>query len=215
VNFFSISKILLLEAKDFITHRYMNELEAVTQLKRGDVRGLEVLVRKYQLDAVRIANSITQDLSLAEEVVQEAFLRVYERIDQYDDSRPFRSWFLRIVVNDALKSVTRQNRFISIEGADEFDDSGEVTVFSESSLCFEQEEFSSSYENAQALQEMLTSLTPEHRAVLELKYYLDMSDEEIAMTVDIPLGTVKSRLHIAKLNLRSLLDRKDFSFSCR
>jgi RNA polymerase sigma-70 factor (ECF subfamily) len=62
---------------------------------------------------------------------------------------------------------------------------------------------------------MLNDLTPEHRAVLELKYYLDMSDEEIAMTVHIPLGTVKSRLHVAKLELRSLLERMDFSFNCR
>jgi len=62
----------------------MDEFEAITQLKRGDVRGLEILVRKYQLEAVRIAFPITNDLGLAEEVVQEAFLRVYQRIHQYD-----------------------------------------------------------------------------------------------------------------------------------
>jgi RNA polymerase sigma-70 factor (ECF subfamily) len=191
------------------------EIEAIALLKRGDVRGLEVLVRHYQLEAVRIANAITKDLGLAEEIVQEAFLRVYQRIDQYDDARPFRSWFLRIIVNDALKSVTHQNRLISWDSAGEFDCSDIGAILSESNLWFEQEEFSSTHENAQALQEMLNNLTPEHRAVLELKYYLDMSDEEIAMTVDIPLGTVKSRLHVAKLILRSMLERMDLSFSCR
>jgi RNA polymerase sigma-70 factor (ECF subfamily) len=191
------------------------EIEAIALLKRGDVRGLEVLVRKYQLEAVRIANAITKDLGLAEEIVQEAFLRVYQRIDQYDDARPFRAWFLRIIVNDALKSVTHQNRLISWDSAGEFDGSDLGAILSESSLWFEQEEFSYTHENAQALQDMLNNLTPEHRAVLELKYYLDMSDEEIAMTVDIPLGTVKSRLHVAKLNLRSMLERMDLSFSCR
>ena len=193
----------------------MNEIEAITRLKHGDVRGLEVLVRKYQLDAVRIANSITKDLGLAEEIVQEAFLRVYRCIDQFDDSRPFKSWFLRIIVNDALKSLTYQNRFIPLENITEFDNNNLWDVLAESKLWFEQEEFGYSHENAQILQEMLNNLTPEHRAVLELKYYLDMSDEEVALTIHIPLGTVKSRLHSAKLILRSMMERDDFSNSDR
>ena len=193
----------------------MNEIEAITRLKHGDVRGLEVLVRKYQLDAVRIANSITKDLGLAEEIVQEAFLRVYWCIDQFDDRRPFKSWFLKIIVNDALKSLTYQNRFVSLENTVEFDDNNLWGVLAESKLWFEQEEFSYSHENAQILQEMLNNLTPEHRAVLELKYYLDMSDEEVALTIHIPLGTVKSRLHSAKLILRSMMERDDFSNSDR
>lgn len=189
----------------------MNELDAVETLKRGDIRGLEALVRTYQLEAVRIATVITKDLSLAEEIVQEAFLRVYQCIDQYDCSRPFKSWFLRIIVNDALKSLIYQKRFIPIENTGEFDNGNLWDILSESRLWFEQEEFSEMHENAQILQEMLNSLTPEHRAVLELKYYLDMSDEEVALTVHIPLGTVKSRLHSAKSILRSRLERNELN----
>lgn len=192
----------------------MNEIEAIACLKRGDMRGLEILVRKYQLDAVRIANSITKDLGLAQEIVQEAFLRVYHRIDQYDDVRPFRAWLLRIIVNDALKAVTHQNRFISFEGVDEVDDSDIGSILTQSRLWFEQEEFTSTHENADALKEILNNLPPKHRAVLELKYYLDMSEEEIAMTVNIPLGTVKSRLHVAKQKLRCMLEHVDSSVGC-
>jgi RNA polymerase sigma-70 factor (ECF subfamily) len=192
----------------------MNEIEAIACLKRGDMRGLEILVRKYQLDAVRIAKSITKDLGLAQEIVQEAFLRVYHRIDQYDDVHPFRAWLLRIIVNDSLKAVTHQNRFISFEGVDEADDSDIGSILSESRLWFEQEEFTSTHENADALKEILNNLPPKHRAVLELKYYLDMSEEEIAMTVNIPLGTVKSRLHVAKQKLRCMLEHVDSSMGC-
>lgn len=192
----------------------MNEIEAIACLKRGDMRGLEILVRKYQLDAVRIANSITKDLGLAQEIVQDAFLRVYHRIDQYDDVRPFRAWLLRIIVNDALKAVTHQNRFISFEGVDEVDDSDIGSILTQSRLWFEQEEFTSTHENADALKEILNNLPPKHRAVLELKYYLDMSEEEIAMTVNIPLGTVKSRLHVAKQKLRCMLEHVDSSVGC-
>lgn len=191
------------------------EIEAIVQLKRGDVRGLEVLVRKYQLEGVRIANAITKDLGLAEEIVQEAFLRVYRCIDQFDDSRPFKSWFLRIIVNDSLKLLTYQNRFVPLEKTGDCDNSNLVDILAEGKLWFEQEEFSETHENARILQEMMNNLTPEQRAVLELKYYLDMADEEIALVVQIPLGTVKSRLHSAKLMLRSMLDRDDFSINDR
>ena len=183
----------------------MDEFEAITQLKRGDVRGLEILVRKYQLEAVRIAFPITNDLGLAEEVVQEAFLRVYQRIHQYDETRPFRAWFLRIVVNNALKTVKSQERLISLEIETEI--LGSEGEWNNNHLQFEQEEFTNSRDDCVLLQELMQQLSPEHRAVLELKYYLEMSDDEIAETVHIPPGTVKSRLHAAKGHFRALLKR--------
>ncbi|MCC6958006.1 MAG: RNA polymerase sigma factor [Anaerolineales bacterium] len=183
----------------------MDELTAITKLKSGDIRGLEILVRKYQLEAVRIAYPIINDLGLAEEVVQEVFIRVYQRIHQYDETRPFRAWFLRIVVNDALKTVKSQERLVSLEDDEEF--SGQRVTRNNGKLRFEQEEFSDFRDDCDLIQELMQQLTPEHRAVLELKYYLEMSDDEIAETVQIPSGTVKSRLHSAKNHLRALVKR--------
>jgi RNA polymerase sigma-70 factor (ECF subfamily) len=185
----------------------MNEKDAIAQLKHGDMRGLEILVRKYQLEAVRIAIPITSDLGLAEEVVQEAFLRVYERIEQFDEERPFRAWFLRIVVNDALKMVKRHNRLLPLESEPKSEDFEPDGLIYNGRLKVEQVEFSSGHDDSEVLQQLLQSLTPEHRAVLQLKYYLDMSDDEIAEAIQIPAGTVKSRLHAAKQNFRSLLKR--------
>lgn len=182
----------------------MEEFAAILQLKQGDMRGLEILVRKYQLIAVRIAFSITNDLGLAEEVVQEAFLRSYEHIRQFDETRPFRPWFLRIVVNDAIKLIRRHQKLIPLESEVQ---SSETTNWEYQKLCFEQAEFSNTHDNHTLLLETLQQLTPEHRAVLQLKYYLEMTDEEIAETMQIPPGTVKSRLHAAKSQIRALLTR--------
>ncbi len=182
----------------------MDELTAITKLKSGDIRGLEILVRKYQLEAVRIAYPIINDLGLAEEVVQEVFIRVYQRIHQYDETRPFRAWFLRIVVNEALKTVKSQERLVSLEDDELF---GQPAAQNNSKLRFEQEEFSDFRDDCDFIQELMQQLTPEHRAVLELKYYLEMSDDEIAETVQIPSGTVKSRLHSAKNHFRALVKR--------
>ena len=75
------------------------ERAAVDVLRRGDIAGLEILVRLHQVRAVRAAYLVTRDRALAEEVVQEAFVRAYDRIDQFDPGRPFAPWLLRSVVN--------------------------------------------------------------------------------------------------------------------
>ena len=93
----------------------MDEQQAITCLKRGDVSGLEILVQQYQVKAVRSAYLITQDRHLAEDIVQSAFLRIYNRIEQFDTSRPFAPWFFRIIANDAVKAVTRGQRQVSLD----------------------------------------------------------------------------------------------------
>lgn len=82
----------------------MDEREAIEHLRAGDSRGLEVLVRLHQVQAIRTAYLITRDVALAQDVVQATFLRAYERIDQLDPHRPFAPWFLSSVVHDAIKA---------------------------------------------------------------------------------------------------------------
>src|SRR5689334_17089607 len=85
----------------------MQEREALARLKQGDINGLEALVARYQRPALRAAVLVCRDAALAEDLVQTAFVRAYERRAQYDARRPFGPWFIRGVVNDALKVVTR------------------------------------------------------------------------------------------------------------
>src|SRR5436190_20885557 len=94
----------------------MTEQEAITRLKAGDISGLERLVKLYQVQAVRAAYLIMRDRAAAEDVVQTAFLRAYERIGQFDATRPFGPWFLRGVVNDAVKAAARGARQVSLDG---------------------------------------------------------------------------------------------------
>ena len=70
----------------------MDEHQALAQLRRGDIGGLELLVQLYQVKAVRTAYLITRDRALAEDIAQSAFLRVHERIHQYNPDRPFEPW---------------------------------------------------------------------------------------------------------------------------
>ena len=86
----------------------MQDSDAIARLQRGDISGLEHLVHRYKATALQAAFLTTRDYALAEDIVQAAFLRAYERIAQFDARRPFGPWFLRSVINDALMAVTRR-----------------------------------------------------------------------------------------------------------
>ena len=93
----------------------MDDQTAISRLKQGDLYGLGTLVSRYQAQAVHAAYLIVYDRPQAEDVVQTAFVKVAERIQQFDDKRPFAPWFLRIVVNDALKLARKHKRNVSLE----------------------------------------------------------------------------------------------------
>ena len=93
----------------------MEDRIAVSRLKQGDLTGLESLVNRYQAQAVHAAYLVVNDRALAEDVAQTAFVKVAERVDQFDEERSFASWFFLIVVNDALKLARRQSRSISLD----------------------------------------------------------------------------------------------------
>ena len=178
----------------------MREAEAIARLKRGDISGLEGLVAVYQVQAVRAAYLVTRDLGLAEDVVQSAFLRAYERIGQYDTARPFAPWFLRSVINDAIKVSTR-GRHVSLDELMPL----EGTLLRSYSEGLDLGSIIVEAETNDAIWEALGKLPPQQRAVLVLRYYLDLGEAEMSARLDVPAGTVKSRLHAARKHLRALL----------
>lgn len=177
----------------------MNERKAITRLKSGDIGGLECLVRSYQVRAVRAAALITHDSALAEDIVQAAFIRAYERIHQFDETRPFGPWFLRSVVNDAVKAAARRRPVISLETPPADDSAALVDPTPGPEALIEQAE------TQQAVWEALAQLPPEQRAAIVLRYYLGLSEAEIASGQACAPGTVKWRLHTARDRLRALL----------
>lgn len=183
----------------------MNEQEAIERMKGGDIGGLEVLVRTYQVQAVRAVDLITRDVAQAQDIVQAAFVRVFHRIEQFDASRPFGPWFMRICVNDAYKAVTR-NRTISIETPLAADNAKQATlgdVLQDDALSpHEQLELNDLKAD---VWEALGKLQPEERAVIVMHHFLNFSEQEMATTLNRPRGTVKWRLHQARQHLRTLL----------
>jgi len=180
----------------------MDEQHAIACLKRGDLTGLEWLVKHYQVQAIHAAYLIVGDRALAEDVTQSAFLRAAEIIGQFDESRPFKPWFLRSVVNAAIKAARRQQRQIPLdEGADE---NHRVLAAYLKDSNPGPEALLESEETRRAVWAALSRLKPEHRAAIILKYFLGLSDAESAARLGHPLTTVKWWLYTARNRLRDL-----------
>jgi len=177
------------------------EQDAIARLKHGDIGGLETLVRRYQVPAVRAAFLVTHDRALAEDIVQAAFVRAYERIKHFDARRPFGPWFLRSVVNDAVKAVMRAKRRVSLGR-----ETDPVTLDEQvTDPAPGPDMLAEQAQTREALWAAIGKLPPEQRAAIVLRYYLGLSEAEIAGRMDCPTGTVKWRLHAAREHLRALL----------
>ena len=176
----------------------MDDEQAIRRMKRGEMDGLEQLVTRYQDEAGRVAFLITRDEALAQDVVQETFMRIYRRIGQFDAGRPFAPYLMRSVVNAALNATRREKRSVSLES----DPARFEDLLAQAASVETQVEFAQA---KQAIFSALAELSPRQRAAIVQRYYLEMSEKEMAESLDAAPGTVKWLLNAARARLRELL----------
>ena len=204
----------LIEGIDVMTHsdssvpvsnKLASDLPAITRLKQGNIAGLAALVQKYQVEAVHTALLIIRDRDLAEDIAQEAFLQAYRKISQFDDHRPFSPWFFRIVINTALKAANRQKREISLEEPEDGNFLAEWLIDPGRGP----EALVETAELRETVWRALEQLTPDQRAAVVLRYFLDKNESEMIQDLNRPLTTIKWWLYTARQHLRKQLHKVD------
>ena len=179
----------------------MDDLHAIRRLKNGDIGGLEILIACYQEKAVRTAYLVTHDEPMAEDVVQDAFVRFYERARHFDERRPFEPYFLRSVVHTALNAVEKEHHTTALPD-EEVDIRAFECLLARASTVEEQVEYT---QMKREIHRALGALSPRQRAAAVQRYYLDMSEKEMSEALDVAPGTVKWLLNAARARLRTLL----------
>lgn len=161
----------------------------------GNLNAFEAMYRQYERLVFRNAYLITGTKEEAEDVLQEVFLSVWKSRHTFDPAKSkLSTWLHRITVNECFRKKRKQDTGqVSIEDVDLADpqDSQEESLITK-------EEYAE-------LMKAMNTLDNKHRAVLVLRYFNELSYDEIAQTMDIPLGTVKSRIFQALSTLRSTL----------
>lgn len=180
----------------------MEDRIAISLLKQGNLNGLETLVNRYQAKAVQAAYLITNDRAMAEDVAQSAFVKAVERIHQFDEGRPFAPWFFRIVVNDALKLARRMKRNVPLDDLDE-EASALAALLADPAP--QPEQWQVERQIRENILNAIHSLPPEQRAVIVMRYFLDMSEAEMSVKMERPLSAIKWWLRDARKRLNKLI----------
>lgn len=175
--------------------------DLIRQLQGGDVEALGELFKTHKDMVYRTALAITHDERAAEDILQECFVRLYTYRHSVDSARPLKPWLYRVTVNLSYDWSAQKVRGQPLDEVLEWL-SGLPGMFPSPDRKAEEVEM------AQMVQDVVAELPAPHRAVVVLFYLEDLAVDEIASVLELPVGTVKSRLHYARERLRATLARR-------
>jgi RNA polymerase sigma-70 factor (ECF subfamily) len=183
------------------------ETVLVEAARSGDIGAFESLVRRYDRNVFRIAQHITQNREDAEDVVQDAFLKAYQNLGQFQGQSKFYTWLVRIAVNEALMRLRRRRpeRTVSIDEDIKTEEDSmprEIADWSPNP-----EQMYTQAELKDILGKTIQGLPPSFRTVFVLRDVEGLSTEETASALELSVPAVKSRLLRARLQLRERLNK--------
>lgn len=183
----------------------------VARAQRGDHAAFNVLVRKHEVKAFQYAFRLTRNADEAADVVADAFVRIYNALSNFKGQSAFSTWIYRIVTNCYLDSKRKEKgRTTSLDLVLHTED-GDVERQIEDPGPTPQDAIEGS-ERAEMVQDAIGMLSDYQRAMIVMYHAEGMSYEDIAEALDLPLGTVKSRLNRARMTLRDLLVKHEELF---
>lgn len=178
----------------------MDEVSLMQRAVQQDEAAWEALMRAHQEAVFRLAYLFTGDAHDAQDVTQETFLRAFRHIDQFEIGRAFRPWVLSIAANLARNHLRGINRYLAV-----------LQRMARRDPAFISATAPDAAGEGQSVWQDVRRLSLDDQQILYLRYFLELSEEETGAALQIPTGTVKSRLHRALKRLRSTLEEKDIN----
>ena len=176
--------------------------ELILRLRDNDLDALGELFERYRLQVYRVALAIVRDPFVAEDILQDCFLKLHKYAHRIDIERPLMPWLYRVTANLSYTFVTRnQKRRVPL------DDVSEQQLVSPNGQA--PDRITERSELKRDVRQAIETLSQHQRVVVILHYLTNLSIQEIADILDCPVGTVKSRLHHARQNLKQRLDLLD------
>ncbi len=176
--------------------------DLIARSARGDQKAFAEIIRRYQRSVYRVAYALTRNTSDADDLAQETFVRAWGAIGRFEIGQPLYPWLARICTNQAFSLFRHRKRRPEtpieplVEAGHQWgvdDDPADHTARSE---------------RDESIRECFAELPPEYQAVLALRVMQDLSYDEIARTLNVPIGTVMSRLSRARVELKKRMQQR-------
>ncbi|MGQ9486879.1 MAG: RNA polymerase sigma factor [Armatimonadota bacterium] len=174
--------------------------QAIERFLAGDASAFEELYHRYQSYVYNVVYGVVQDPDDARDITQDVFLHVYDSLSRFRGGSALSTWLYRVAVNAAITHVRKQKRHpqIPLDALHEF----------RADIDAEPEQQMARMETQQAVHELLSQLPEQQRTVLILRYFQELSLEEIAEVMNCSVAAVKVRLHRARHNFRRLHEKR-------
>jgi RNA polymerase sigma-70 factor, ECF subfamily len=180
--------------------RAWTDEEVVERVKGGEIALYEILMRRYNQRLYQVTIAILRDGAEAEDVMQDAYVRAYEHLEQFEGRAPFASWLTRIAVHEALARIRQRGHF---EPLDETED-GEISMKTVDTTP-DPEQNASRSETSELLEAAVLGLPEPYRTVVMLRDVEEMSTKDAAEVLELTEENVKVRLHRGHAMMRSWL----------
>lgn len=167
----------------------------VEDCRNGDRMAMETLVRRFERPVFNAAYRMLGNADEASDIAQTTFLKVFENLHRFNPKYKFFSWIYRIAVNESINQLNRRNRLEVLGDNESSPGPGPDTMTEHGRL-------------SQEVQSVLLDLSEDHRAVIVLRHFVEISYREIGEVLQIPEKTVKSRLFSARQQMKERLQQK-------
>ncbi|MGE4319803.1 MAG: RNA polymerase sigma factor [Deferribacterales bacterium] len=178
----------------------MKDSAIIEKVLGGDTASFEMLILKYQSRLFATSMNVVKNRELAEDITQEAYLKAFQKLDTLKDREQFFPWIKRIALNIALNHFEKEKRVMDVENDDE-----EGSFFDKITSGESAEDLTLKEELHKYVRGFVEALPDKLRVVILLREVEDMSYEEISEMMNIPLGTVRSRLFNARQIIKDRL----------
>lgn len=189
--------------------RNLPDADLVSLAQEGREAAYRELVQRYERPVFSLIFRMVRDREVAEDLAQDTFIKVLNHIDKYRPEFKLSSWLFKIANNVAIDHLRRrQIETISMDGSPHASTAAEIEA-TQIEIAAQQEtalEEMEAKEIGSAIERAIASLRPEYRSCIMLRHVEGRSYEEIAATLDLPLGTVKTYIHRARHQLREALE---------
>src|SRR5215471_14825592 len=185
-----------------------SDLELVRRIKRGDEQGFREMVDRYHARVYSLSYGVLRNSEDAEEATQDAFLTLYRKIETFDESKKFFSWFYRVALNAAYSRARRRKPAVTVSLDDyvpRFKEDGHAASVELAALAEGAEDEAIARDLAERAEGFIDELPPAYRDAIWMVDVEEMKPADVAEVLEISLPALKSRLHRARLFVRQRL----------
>lgn len=188
------------------TENAKNDFHLVVRAREGDQKAYADLMQRYKDSIYFMVLKMVNNREDAMDLTVETFAKAFEKLDKYQPEFAFSTWLFRVATNNCIDFIRKKKlNTMSIHGMT--NDDGEEKQFEIRSDVLNPEESSIKKQQTQELKLLIESLPSRYRNLITLRYFDELSYEEIALQLDLPLGTVKAQLFRARFLLGNIINR--------